>query len=203
MAQGSLIAIEGIDGAGKGTQVALLVTALRSEGFSVVATREPTDGPHGRRIRARSVAGEALSPSEQLEAFMLDRAEHVRDLIHPALEAGSVVVTDRYYLSNVAYQGAAGLDPAEILENNASLFPAPDLAILIDLSAEEALRRVDARGEERNRVFERESFLIRTLEIYRQLELPYLHSVPGEAAPEIVHAQIMECVRVLLDRRAH
>lgn len=202
MVQGSLVALEGIDGAGKGTQVDLLVTALRSEGLSVVATREPTDGPHGRQIRARSVAGEVLSPNEQLEAFMLDRAEHVRDLIRPALDEGSVVVTDRYYLSNVAYQGAAGLDPAEILENNASRFPEPDLAILIDLSAEEALRRVDARGEQRNRVFERESFLTRTREIYCSLQLPYLHSVSGETDPQTVHVEIMARVRTLLGRRA-
>ncbi|MAJ60352.1 MAG: dTMP kinase [bacterium TMED88] len=202
MVQGSLVALEGIDGAGKGTQVDLLVTALRSEGLSVVATREPTDGPHGRQIRARSVAGEVLSPNEQLEAFMLDRAEHVRDLIRPALDEGSVVVTDRYYLSNVAYQGAAGLDPAEILENNAARFPEPDLAILIDLSAEEALRRVDARGEQRNRVFERESFLTRTREIYCSLQLPYLHSVSGETDPQTVHVEIMARVRTLLGRRA-
>ena len=198
MAHGYLIAIEGIDGAGKGTQVDLLVKALRSQGHSVVATREPTDGPHGRRIRARSVAGEALSPGEQFEAFMLDRAEHVRDLIRPALDQGAVVVTDRYYLSNVAYQGAAGLDPVGILESNAARFPEPNLAVLIDLSAEEALRRVDARGEERNRVFERETFLLRALEIYRSLSLPYLHSVSGEAAPQTVHTEIMDRVRAIL-----
>lgn len=197
---GCLIAIEGIDGAGKGTQVDLLVEALRTQGHSVIATREPTDGVHGQRIRAQSVAGKPLSPEEQLEAFMLDRAEHVRDLIQPGLEAGAVVVTDRYFLSTAAYQGAAGLDSREILERNTALFPVPDLAVLIEISAVEALRRVTARGEERNLSFEREDFLLRALSAYAAMSLPYLDRVSGENDVASVHAEIMQRVGQALSR---
>jgi len=192
VAPGRLIAIEGIDGAGKTTQVDLLVAALRASGCDVVATKEPTAGPHGRKIRALSTAGHPVSPAEQLEHFIADREEHVRDVIAPALARGAVVVTDRYYLSNVAYQGAAGLDAEEILTLNEKRFPVPDAVVLVVVSPGEGLRRVHARGGAINETFEREDFLLRVAEIFAGIARPYVHRVDGEAPPEAVHAAVRD-----------
>jgi dTMP kinase len=199
VAAGTLIAIEGIDGAGKTTQVEMLVGALRAAGHEVVATKEPTSGPHGRRIRAMSTAGEPVSPADQLESFVADREEHVRDLIAPALARGAVVVTDRYYLSNVAYQGAGGLDPEEILARNEKRFPVPDAVVLIVVSPAEGLRRVRARGGELNQAFEREDFLERVAHVFARVSRPYVHRVDGEAQPAAVHAAVREALRSVVD----
>lgn len=196
---GQLIAIEGIDGAGKSTQVELLVEALRAAGREVVATKEPTSGPHGQKIRALSTAGESVSPAEQLEYFLADRAEHVAELIAPALARGAVVVTDRYYLSNVAYQGAGGLDAEEILVANEKRFPVPDAVILIDVSPAEGLRRVRARGGELNQAFEREDFLTRVAEVFARVDRPYLHRVDGEGSREAVHEKVREALGGVVD----
>ena len=197
MSTGKLIAIEGIDGAGKGTQAALLAEALREAGYEVVLTREPTAGPHGQKIRELSTAGAPVSAEEQLDYFIADRAEHVRELIGPALDRGAVVITDRYFLSNVAYQGAAGLDPEEVLAKNEARFPLPDAAIVISLSATNALRRVRSRGDRINETFEREDFLAQVAAIYEVIGRSYIHRVDGAASTEAVHEKVREIVSAL------
>jgi dTMP kinase len=196
--QGWLIAFEGIDGAGKSTQVELLAAALRREGHTVVTTREPTDGPHGAKIRKLSSQGTAISLQDELDCFLEDRKEHVRELIAPALARGDVVITDRYYLSNVAYQGARGLSPAAILERNEGLFPLPTAAVLLEASASLGLGRVRARGESLNRAYEREDFLTQVAEIYAEIERPYLVRVPVVGTPEEVHRAIVLGLEPLL-----
>ncbi len=203
MAPGRLIAIEGIDGAGKTTQVDLLVAAMRASGCEVIATKEPTSGPHGQRIRQLSTAGKAPSPSEQLELFCADRAQHVRELIGPALARGASVVTDRYYLSNVAYQGAAGLDPAAILARNEADYPIPDAVVLIVVEPGEGLRRVRARGGELNQTFEQEDFLQKVAAVFATLSRPYLHRVDGAQSPERVHADVRRALAGLVDFDVH
>ncbi|MBL9085553.1 MAG: dTMP kinase, partial [Planctomycetia bacterium] len=89
-----MIVFEGIDGAGKTTQVGLLVDALRRAGEDVVSSKEPTRGPWGMKIRESAVKGR-LPEAEELQAFIEDRREHVRDLVGPALERGAIVVLDR------------------------------------------------------------------------------------------------------------
>ena len=93
---GILIAFEGIDGAGKTTQVDLVASFFERAGEAFVRSREPTDGPWGRKIKESAVNGR-LSPAEELEAFTEDRKEHVRQLIAPALAAGKVILLDRYF----------------------------------------------------------------------------------------------------------
>src|SRR5947207_8330328 len=89
--RGYLIVVEGIDGAGKSTQVRRLAETLRDAGFAVTCSREPTDGPWGRKIRA-SAAAERMSLDDELHAFIDDRKEHVAQVIRPALERGEIVV---------------------------------------------------------------------------------------------------------------
>ncbi|HIL81168.1 MAG TPA: dTMP kinase [Myxococcales bacterium] len=197
--RGWLIAFEGIDGAGKTTQVDLLAAALRKDGRNVVATREPTDGPHGARIRGLSSRGTPISLEDELECFIEDRKEHVRERIAPALERGDVVITDRYYFSNVAYQGARGLSPAEILERNEALFPPPTAVVLLEMSARHGLGRVRARGEDLNRAYENEDFLARVAEIYAGIERPYLVRVEATGSAQEVHNAVVRALTPLLE----
>jgi dTMP kinase len=145
--RGLLIAFEGIDGTGKSTQLPLLAEFLRSQGHVVVETREPTDGPYGRQIRALYSNRGRVTPRQELELFLQDRRQHVEQCIQPALREGKIVLTDRYYFSTAAYQGAAGLDPAEIL-NLHGFAPEPDLVLLLTQTPEDSVARIrNQRGE--------------------------------------------------------
>ncbi len=113
--RGILIAIEGIDGAGKTTQVKMLHRALKRAGISVIRSKEPTTGHWGSILRQSAFTGR-LSPREELETFIKDRTEHVETLIGPHLSSGSVVILDRYFYSTIAYQGARGADVPVVRE---------------------------------------------------------------------------------------
>lgn len=148
--RGTLIAFEGIDGAGKTTQIALFEELLRSCGVPVVRSKEPTDGPWGQKIR-RSAANGRMSPVEELNALIEDRREHVRALILPSLEAGSTVLLDRYFYSTIAYQGANAQQAAAISTAMIEEFPAPDAVVLIDVPPAVGVSRItDGRGESPN-----------------------------------------------------
>ena len=144
--RGFFITLEGLDGAGKTTQLRLLAEALRAKGLDPLTTREPTSGPWGQKIRELARRGrQGVAPDEELDYFVRDRAEDV-EVIVPALLAGRPVLSDRYILSNVAYQTALGLDPQYILKRNAS-FPWPDLIVILEIPVAEGLRRI-ASGRE-------------------------------------------------------
>ena len=105
-----LIVLEGLDGAGTTTQARRLVDHLRSRGQLTHLTREPSDGPIGRLIRemltgAHAIAGEKLSQSTFGLLFAADRLDHLQREVEPALAAGAIVVSDRWYHSSLAYQG--------------------------------------------------------------------------------------------------
>lgn len=150
MNMGLLIAFEGIDGTGKSTQLPMLAAYLRSNGYAVVETREPTSGPHGQQIRALYRNRNQVSPEQELELFLLDRRQHVAECILPALARGAIVLTDRYYFSTAAYQGAAGCNPAIIFDRH-DFAPEPDIVLLLTMSAAESVARIrDLRGETLN-----------------------------------------------------
>lgn len=186
MNAGTLIALEGLDGCGKSTQIVDLVTLLAAAGRDVVATREPTDGPFGQKIRAMARSGDLVAPEEELRWFMEDRAEHVEQVIQPALAAGRTVITDRYFLSTVAYQGARGLDWREILRESEARFPLPDHALLFEVEAAVGLARVQARGGPIDPAFERLDFLERVAAIFRDLDRPYLDRIDGSQPADAV-----------------
>ena len=93
--KGVLVAFEGIDGAGKTTQLQALADVLTAAGQTVVTSKEPTNGPWGRRIRESAVTGR-MSLADELDAFIHDRAEHAEQLVEPALRSGLIVLLDRY-----------------------------------------------------------------------------------------------------------
>jgi dTMP kinase len=102
-----LIAIEGIDGAGKTTQVQMLREALERIGEHPVASKEPTNGRWGKLIKESATTGR-LSIEDELNAFLHDRTEHVDSLVSPELNKGGIVILDRYFYSSIAYQGSRG-----------------------------------------------------------------------------------------------
>jgi dTMP kinase len=144
--QGLFLALEGGEGAGKSTQARLLAIWLRDQGFDVVTTHEPGATKIGMRLRALllDTAHVGLAPRAEALMYAADRAEHVQSLIVPALERGSVVVTDRYIDSSLAYQGAGRqLDPGQIASLNqwATEGLTPDLTVVLDLPPAEGLGR--------------------------------------------------------------
>ncbi len=193
---GRLVVFEGLDGSGKSTQLALLARALRARGFAVVETAEPyAGGEWGPRIREMARSGRALPPEEELRWFVEQRREHVRDVIVPALEKGRIVLSDRYYLSTVAYQGARGLDAARILRESEAEFPVPDLVLLLEIDPAEGLRRAGDRGDPHEPVFERRDFLERAASIFHDLGCDYVERVDGRGDADAVQAAILAALR--------
>jgi dTMP kinase len=192
---GRLVALEGLDGSGKTTQAARLAAALRARGREVVLTREPTDGPFGRRIRALAKNGDPLTAEQERELFTEDRREHVARVIEPALAADRWVLTDRYFLSTVAYQGARGLDWREILRNSEAEFPVPDVVLLFELPAAEGLARARARGGAPDPRFEQDEYLTQVERIFAAIDRPYLARVDASGSAEAVTARALAALR--------
>ena len=198
MNRGLLLAFEGIDGSGKSTQARRLAARLVAGGVDVVSTGEPTDGAIGRRIREMLRSGTAVAPELELAWFCDDRREHVAEVIRPALEAGRVVITDRYYFSTLAYQGARGLDAQAIRAQSEAEFPIPDLVLLLEVEARAGLDRTRARGGPLQPNFEREDFLERVAAQFAALEGEVIQRIDGAAEPDSVAESIAACVAARL-----
>ncbi len=195
---GLLIVFEGIDGTGKSTQVQMLAEALRGLGREVVTTFEPTDGPHGRRIRELFTRRDTVSPEEELALFMADRRQHVAEVILPALAAGQVVLSDRYYLSTAAYQGAAGLDAERIIAENESFAPVPDCVLLLEVPIAVGRHRIEAlRGEVLND-FEKEETLCRVAAVFNAIRRDYIKRIDASRPLAAVHRSVLDQVLPLL-----
>ena len=197
---GIFIVIEGIDGTGKSTQLHLLAEKLKQMGYAVVATREPTDGMYGKKIRELFVNRQAVSHDEELKLFVADREQHVREVIAPALADGCVVVCDRYYLSTVAYQGANGIDPEIIMEKNKE-FPVPDLAIILELDPVQGIQRIQNLRNESPNSFEKESNLRKVAAIFSAMQHPYIKRINGSDSIERIHQQVMKAVEEALSQK--
>lgn len=194
--RGLLIAFEGIDGSGKSTQARMLAERLARGGVEVVPTREPTDGPFGRRIRETYRTGR-LSAEDELSLFTEDRREHVSNVIEPALRAGKVVVVDRYYFSTMAYQGARGISVEKIREANEAFAPAPDLLFLFEIPMEVATSRIAERDGEPN-LFEKEAYLRKCADVFDSLDDPYVVRMDGrltvDELHEAIHRRVLEAI---------
>lgn len=146
------VVFEGIDGAGKSSQIQRLAEFLKiklGDGRPFVKTFEPTNGAFGQEIRSRAKDGPVMSAQEELELFVKDRREHVEQTLRPALDKGAVILQDRSYYSTVAYQGSRpelGQSLKDLLALN-DFAPQPDLVVLLDLPAEVGLKRVKRRGQ--------------------------------------------------------
>ncbi|KRE35086.1 thymidylate kinase [Janibacter sp. Soil728] len=141
---GYFIAFEGGDGAGKSTQVRHLVAALEEAGREAVVTRQPGGTTLGLALRDLVLHGQAVSPRAEALIFAADKAQHVQEVVLPALARGAVVVTDRYTDSSVAYQGAGrslGAQEVADLQGWAVGGLTPHLTVLVDVDPAEGRRR--------------------------------------------------------------
>lgn len=149
--RGLFITLEGGEGAGKSTQAHLLAERLAERGFPVASLAEPGGTPLGDHLRTwLKSAQRALTPEAELLLFTAARAELVRTVLRPQLEAGTTIVLDRYADSTTAYQGAGrGLPAAAVRSANhvATGGLTPDLTILLDGPLEALLERARSRGE--------------------------------------------------------
>ncbi len=188
---GFFIVFEGLDGAGKTTQIQLLAAHLRQAGYDVVCLKEPTDGPWGQKIRQRARQEEHdVTPDAELEWFIQDRRDDVAHNIRPALARGQVVLLDRYYFSTMAYQGALGYNPESIRQRNEAFAPPPDLLLLLEIPPKQGLARI-AQQRERDG-FERLDYLERVAALFATMQFPYLRRITATAEPEVVHAHICQ-----------
>ena len=175
---GLFISFEGIDGVGKSTQADLLETWLSEQGKTVVRTLEPGGTDVGVEIRKILLHHKGdLAPRAEAALFAADRAHHVASKIRPALERGEIVITDRYFDSSVAYQGA-GRDLSRTEVRDLSLWAVggllPQLTVLLDLPAEEARARRNKSGSEPDRL-EREK-----IEFFETVRSAYLDLAKAE-----------------------
>lgn len=190
MKRGILIVFEGIDGCGKSTQLRRAAEWLRARGLDPVVTREPTEGAWGLRIREMARSGETVSPETELAWFFEDRREHMREVVEPALAAGRVVLSDRSYVSTVAYQGARGLDAQQILADSEAEFAKPTLVLLFVLSPAQAAGRLEARGGTSEPAFENLEFQQKVAARFDALQIDGLERIDASNDEEAIAREV-------------
>lgn len=174
------IAFEGIDGAGKSTQANMLADALRKEGSEVIKTREPGGTKTGDEIREILLnATKPLSTKGELLLMMAARTEHLEELIKPSLDAGKIVITDRFSLSTYAYQGygfGTDLQAISQLEEIVVGSMKPNITFLIDIPEETALNR----AKQRQQTLTPDRFEMMELKFFRRVRDGFLKMAEGD-----------------------
>lgn len=204
---GFFITFEGIDGCGKTTQLSVLADHLRGLGISVTTTREPGGTAIGARIREILLHRDNmhLSPAAELLLYGADRAQHVAEVIIPALSRGDVVLCDRFSDATIAYQGSGRKLPMETIEGiigYAAQGIAPDLTLLLDVDVTVGQQRAHRRGlpsgvsDDR---FEREKvdFHERVREAYLSLarrEPKRIRVIDASPTPEVIARELQAVV---------
>jgi dTMP kinase len=164
---GILIVFDGIDGAGKTTQARKLADDLTAVGETVVLSKEPTDGIYGAKLRASAQSGR-LPFDEELDLFVADRQEHLREKVAPALEAGHIVILDRYFYSTLAYQGVRAGTLRDIEERIRKDVIHPDVTFWIETPPELAVLRIQRRDGAANH-FEKIDDLVDIDSLFREI----------------------------------
>ena len=183
--RGYFVTFEGIEGSGKTTQIARLAERLQAADESVIVTREPGGTRMGRELRAL-LLGDAivrLAPMAELLLYVADRAQHLHEVVEPALAAGTHVLCDRYLDATLAYQGfARGLDLDVIrrLHERPPLDRRPDRTVLLDLDPETGLERALRRNDELRLDRQEGRFEREPLEFHRRVREGYLTLAEAE-----------------------
>jgi len=191
--KGILIVFEGIDGAGKTTQARIILQELQSKGYDAVFFREPSDSQWGRLIKEKAAIQDSLTPQEELDLFQKDRKYNIENNLKPALEEKKIVVLDRYYFSTIAYQGAKGIDPETIKNTNESFSIKPDLVFILDIDADEGLKRIENR-KEKDLLFEREEYLIKVRSLFKSLKSENISHINAADSKELISERIRDIV---------
>ena len=182
MGRGLFITLEGVEGSGKTTQAATLADALRKQGLSVSVTHEPGGTRAGEAIRKIFLDPEvSLDVASELLLVLADRAQHVREKLRPGVEAGEIVISDRYSDSTVAYQGyGRGFDLPLLRQLNqlATAGMIPDLTFVLDCSAEVGIARTRERVKGKPHRFDR--FESEMLDFHRRVREGFLATAKAE-----------------------
>ena len=198
---GYFITFEGIEGSGKSTQIKLLVDYLTEQQIPHLSTREPGGTPIAeaiRKILLDPLCSEML-PEAELLLYSASRAQHTGELILPALKAGKIVISDRYYDSTTAYQGAArdlDYEVIDLLNSFATFHTVPNLTVLLDLPVEEGFRRIDHRDLDR---LEQEDISFHKKVRQQFLSIAKKHAsrylvLDALKAPEVIHLEIIRAL---------
>ena len=195
--RGRFIVFEGIDGAGKTTQIELLEDYLTQQGKQVLRTAEPTDSPIGKLLRDALSGKTKLTVCELAALFTLDRVSHNAE-IEQALENGTDVICDRYYYSTIAYQGGE-TDEGWVRDMNLNCpeIRHPDLCIFLDLSPEESMARISRRNATPE-IFETREKLERIRAQFHRV----LRELPGENIHIVDAARPIETIQADIRRLA-
>ena len=204
--KGVFITFEGIDGCGKSTQTALCKEWLESLGRSVLLVREPGGTILGEKIRELLLDKKNCSMAPMTELFLFEaaRAQIVEETIKPALAEGKAVICDRFFDSSYAYQGCArdlGAEMVSRLNMDATGGLAPDITFFLDISVDEAIRRREGRGGEKDRIesagdaFQEK---VRNGFIRAASEDKRIVTIDASAAPQDIFKQIQEKLETLI-----
>jgi dTMP kinase len=181
--RGFLISFEGSEGSGKSTQISRIADRFEDAGYDVVVTREPGGTPIGEEIRhilMHAAESHNMMPETELLLFAASRAQLVREVILPAVEAGKIVLCDRFMDSTTVYQGVARniqSEPVHLINTFAVGHMVPDVTVVIDLDAELGLQRVRHRANDMPDRMEKEN-----IEFYQKVRNGYL--MLAKAMPE-------------------
>jgi dTMP kinase len=210
---GVFVTFEGIEGAGKSTQIERLADRLLSVGAEVVKTREPGGTDLGRGLRAVLLrpSATALEPLAELLLYAADRAQHVRETVLPALERGAIVLCDRFLDATLAYQGYGrrlGTEVVLRVHSSPPLDLRPHRTVLLDLDAARGLARARRRNDERGVSRSEGRFEEEALAFHRRVREGYLELarhepdrirvVPADGDPDDVHARVGAALEDLL-----
>ena len=207
--RGLFITFEGTDGAGKTTQIQRLTADLREVGYDICLTREPGGTPISEQIRDMLLNPDhsEMAATTELLLYAASRAQHVSEVIKPALEAGKVVISSRFADAMVVYQGyGRGLDLERInrLNRIATEGVTPDVTFVLDLPVEIGLQRVqNSRGGLDRLEREKIEFHRRLREGYQTIarqEPQRLKIIDAQVSPEQVYVQIQEAIQPLLQQ---
>lgn len=185
-----LIVFEGIDGAGKSTQLRRLGEWLRGLGAGCQEFKEPTDGPYGSQIRRLAKMNERLPLAEEYALFLQDRRWNISEQMQPALDRGEVVLLDRYYYSTAAYQGIRGMDGEKILRENEVFAVKPGLTLFFELPVEDALIRIQQGRNEGFDAFEKKSDLLMIHAAFEKMNRPEIVRVDARLSPDALQEHI-------------
>jgi len=209
------ITFEGIEGSGKTTQIKLLVSLLLAKGYECIATREPGATKIGEKIRAILLDSShtTMLPLTELLLYEADRAQHVHEVIKPALAANKVVVSDRFFDATTVYQGyARGFDLELIQQIHQVMLDGlkPDLTLILDLPVDVGLERAWERINSRSKGLPEDRFEKETLAFHEKVRQGYLtlakrepkrfRVIDASKDPQTVHREVVEIV-LSLERR--
>jgi dTMP kinase len=207
--RGFFITIEGIEGCGKTTQAMMLAQYLKKKGVKVLHTREPGGTDIGKRVRAVLLDPESkgITGLAELLLYSADRAQHLSEVVEPALKRGVTVLCDRFTDATVAYQGyGRGLD-MEVIESLNGMATGgcyPDLTLLLDLPVEVGLGRAIGRND-KNGIYSEARFEMEAVKFHKKVRKGYLSIAacePGRV--KVIHAggtvrEVKDAVRAVVD----